>query len=415
VTDINDGPSIEGVVDVIRLIRRLFRKRWRIVVLAAVCGAAIGYFLTFAADPAYWAKATLYVAPPISGSATDAVAGDQYAQDRTQLYWQLAKSDELAQRVAKQMQSTESPAVVANRISVSLMHEAPLLTIQATGRSGDAARSLAQAYLDQLPDYARSVEQNSGLREGPVLVTVARPIEVTESTAGVKPRLKVVLSTALFGAAALIYTMLDGRRHPTVRGVDQLRKAVPAPWVVQVDGSPGEMARIQAMLFAGTNSARKVILAGARSEDGLDEMITEFKNALQGPIHLLPRAHLISQPRLHSNDVAVLAAPALLEQHERITALAARSSTGIMISAVSSVIVCLKGQTRLEDVIDLEKLLSLNGIEVKGILVARRSWRKRVKRRVASSPRADNTDRDWARIEVIECGRPSGNGNGTLS
>jgi hypothetical protein len=415
VTDINDGPSIEGVVDVIRLIRRLFRKRWRIVVLAAVCGAAIGYFLTFAADPAYWAKATLYVAPPISGSATDAVAGDQYAQDRTQLYWQLAKSDELAQRVAKQMQSTESPAVVANRISVSLMHEAPLLTIQATGRSGDAARSLAQAYLDQLPDYARSVEQNSGLREGPVLVTVARPIEVTESTAGVKARLKVVLSTALFGAAALIYTTLEGRRHPTVRGVDQLRKAVPAPWVVQVDGSPGEMARIQAMLFAGTNSARKVILAGARSEDGLDEMITEFKNALQGPIHLLPRAHLISQPRLHSNDVAVLAAPALLEQHERITALAARSSTGIMISAVSSVIVCLKGQTRLEDVIDLEKLLSLNGIEVKGILVARRSWRKRVKRRVASSPRADNTDQDWARIEVIECGRPSGNGNGTLS
>ena len=131
-----------------------------------------------------------------------------------------------------ELQSAESPAALAKRITVSVMHDAPLLTIQATGPSADAARSLAQAYVDQLPDYARSVEQNSGLREGPVLVTVARPIEVTKSTAGVKPWLKVLFSTALFGGAALIYTMLKRRRHPTVRGVGQLRKAVPGPWIV---------------------------------------------------------------------------------------------------------------------------------------------------------------------------------------
>jgi capsular polysaccharide biosynthesis protein len=401
---------VTDIIDVLRLIRRLLRKRWRLVVLAAVCGAAIGYFLTFAGHPTYSAKATLYVAPPVSGSATDAVAGDNYAEDRTQLYWQLAKSDELVRRVAGEMQSAESPAALAKRISVRLVHEAPLLTIQATGRSADAARSLAQAYVDQLPHYARSVEQNSGLREGPVLETVARPIEVTKSTAGVKPWLKVLLSTALFGGAALIYTMLKRRRHPTVHAVGKLRKAVPGPWIVEVDGSPGEMARIQAMLFAAPHSARKVILAGARSEDGLDGMIAEFRTALQGPIHLPPRAHLVSGPRHQLNDVVVIAAPALLDEHERITALAARSSTGIMISAVSSVIMCLKGQTLLEDVVDLVELLSVNGVDVNGILMARRSWRKHVKRPFSSSPRWGNTDEPWPRIDVIECGRPSRNG-----
>jgi hypothetical protein len=399
VTDISNAPSIEGSADLIRFVRRFLGKRWRLVTFAAVCGAIIGCLVTFAVHPTYAAKATLYVAPPLSSSVTDAVSGDKYAQDRAQMYWQLAKSDELARRVLAEIRSPESPAALANRISVALIYGAPLLTIQATAQSADDARSLAQAYLDQLPDYARSVEQNSGLREGPVLVTVARPIEVSESTAGFAPWLKVLLFAASFGGAALIYTVLKHRRHPTIRGVGQLRKAVPTPWIVEVEGGRAEMARIQAMLFSAPNSARKVVLAGARSEDGLGEMIAEFRTAL------------LPGPRLRLNDVEIFAAPALLDQHERMTALAARSSTGIMISAVSSVVVCLKGQTLLEDVVDLVELLSFNGVDVNGILIAHRSWRKRMKRRDSSRPRGANTDEPWPRIDVIECGRPSQNGD----
>ncbi len=387
--------------DMVQLIRRLLRKSWQLVVLAAVCGAVVGFVLTFAVSPTYSAQATIYVAPPISGSATDAVSGDQYAEDRTKLYWQIANNDELARRVAEQLHSTERPAALAKRISASLMHDAPLLIINAVGPSADAARSLAQAYADQLPDYARSVEQNSGLREGPVLVTVARPLEVTKSTAGAKPWLNVLLSTMFFGGAAILFTMLRRRRHPTVHATGQLRKALPDPWIVQFDRSPGEVARIRAMLFAAPNSARQVIIAGARNDDEMDEIIAEFKTAL------LPR------PRLQLTDVTIFSAPALLDQDERITALAARSSTGIMISAISSVIMCLKGQTLLEDVVELAKLLNLRGIEVKGVLMVRRPWLERVIPRGSSRRRADNTDEDWERIDVIECGRPSKNGDWT--
>ena len=402
-TDISQAPSLEGAADVVRFIRRFLGKSRRLVILAAVCGAVIGCFFTFAVDPTYSAKATLYVAPPLSSSPTDAVSGDKYAQDRAQMYWQLAKSDELARRVAAEVRSAESPAALANRISVGLVYGAPLLTIQATGPSADAARSLAQAYLDQLPDYARAVEQNSGLREGPVLVTVARPVEVTKSTAGFAPWLKVLLFAALFGGAALVYTVLKNRRHPTVRGVDHVRKAVPGPWIVEVDGNRAEMARIQAMLFSAPNSPRKVLLVGARSEDGLDAMIAEFKTALS------------PGPRFRLSDVELFAAPALLDQPERITALAARSSTGIMFSGTSSVIVCMKGRTLLEDVVDLDRLLYLNGVEVKGILVGRRQWRKRERQHFASPRQLDNIDDPRSVIGIVECGRPSQNGDGTRS
>jgi capsular polysaccharide biosynthesis protein len=423
-TDISNAPSIDGAVDLIRVFRRFLGKRWRLVTFAAVCGAISGCLLTFAVHPTYAAQATLYVAPPLSSSVTDAVSGDRYAQDRAQMYWQLAKSDELARRVLAEIRSPESPAALADRISVALIYGAPLLTIHATAQSADAARSLTQAYLDQLPDYARSVEQNSGLREGPVLVTVARPIEVSESTAGVMPWLKVLLFAASFGGVALIYTVLKHRRHPTIRGVGQLRKAVPAPWIVEVDGGRAEMARIQAMLFSAPNSARKVVLAGARSDDGLGEMIAEFRTALS------------PGPRFRLNDVEIFAAPALLDQHERMTALAARSPTGIMFSGTAAVIVCRKGQTLLEDVVDLDQLLSLNGVDVKGILMAHRQWRKRERQRVALRQQPDDTVEPWSVIEepkpvirepkpvigqhgsvasVIECGRPSQNGNGTHS
>jgi capsular polysaccharide biosynthesis protein len=405
---------VTDITEVLRLIRRYLRQRSRLVVLAAVCGAVIGCFVTFAVPPTYSANATIYVAPPVSSSATDAVSGDQYAQNRTQLYWQLTQSDELARRVAGEMKSAESPAALAARISVSLIHDAPLLTIQATGPTADAARSLARAYLNQLPDYARSVEQNSGLRDGPVLVTVAQPIEVTKSTAGMTPWLKVLLTTAMFGGAALAFTLLERRRRPTVRSIGQIRKAVPKPWIVEVDGGPGEMARIQAMLFSAPNSTRKVILAGARSDDGLDGMIAHFAAALQGPILLPARAQLVPGPRRELNDVEISAAPALLDQHERITALVARSSTGIMISAVSSVIMCLKGQTVLEDLVDLIELLSVNGVDVNGILMVRRGWRKRIRRRVSPSRRASNGSEPSPRIDVVECGKPSRNGDRTL-
>jgi capsular polysaccharide biosynthesis protein len=379
-----------------------------------MCGAVIGCFMSFAVPPTYSANATVYVAPPVSSSATDAVSGDEYAQNRTQLYWQLTKSDELARRVAAEMRSTESPTAIAARVSVTLIHDAPLLTIQATGPSADAARALAQAYLNQLPDYARSVEQNSGLRDGPVLVTVARPVEVTKSTAGLTPWLKVLSITALFAGAAVAFTVLERRRRPTVRGITQIRKAVPGPWIVEVDGSPGEMARIQAMLFSAPNSTRKVILAGVRSDDGLNGMVAEFSAALHGPVHIPARAQLTSGPRHERGDIEISAAPALLDQHERITALVARSSTGIMISAVSSVIMCQKGQTVLEDIVDLVELLSVNGVDVNGILMVRPSWRKRIRRRVSPSHRAGHTRESSPRIDVVECGKPSPNGDRTL-
>jgi len=382
--------------------RGLTRRSWPLVVVAAVCGAAIGLVLTLLIPPSYSAKSTLYVAPPISSSATDAVAGDQYATNRTNLYQQLAKNDELARRVATEMHSPAAPAALAKRISVSAAHDAPLLTIQASGRSPGEARSLAQAYLDQLPDFARSVEQSSGLREGPVLVTVAGPITVSPGRTTGKPWLLALASTGAFLAAAIGYALLRRRRHPAVGSADRLRKAVPAPFVATLTGRAGEIAQIQAMLFAAPNSARKVILTGVRRDDRLGDTIGHLKRALQGGLsNGILEEHKSDETSVgrHSNHVVLLTAPALLDQIEQITTLAAQ--------ATAAVVVCRKRRTLVEDVADLVRVLSLNGVNLKGILIADRrrpSRPTRARQPTVPTAEADDTDRPWPRIDVLEAG-----------
>jgi hypothetical protein len=381
-------------------------------VLAAACGAAIGYLITFGGHPTYTSKATLYVAPPISSSPSDAVMGDQYADNRTQLYLQLIMTDELAERVAAELLSSEPPHALIARIGATGLHLAPLLEIEAKGPSPEAARSLAQAYVDQLPEYARSVEQNSGLREGPVLVRVAGPTEATGTTTGFKPWLTILFATVLFGCAALAYVIRNRHRNPTARNIGALRKAMPASFVEEIGDDPSDVLRIQAMLFAAPNSARRVIFAGARRTDALEAFTADFASSLRGagiPCEHVKAGELDDSGNgAHSHPVVVVFdAPALLDDSHGIAALAVRSHT--------AVIVARRTETLVEDVVQLGKLLGLNGIDVKGVISVRRARGKGVKRHgtVIDSPPDERTEGPCPTIDLVEAAMSSRNGGRT--
>jgi hypothetical protein len=385
----------------------LARKGWPLVVLGAACGAAIGYLIAFAGDPTYASKATLYVAPPISSSPTDAVMGDQYADNRTQLYLQLIESDELAGLVAAELQSSEPLRALTSKIDAIRLHQTPLLEIEAKGPSPEAARSLAQAYVNQLPEYARSVEQNSGLREGSVLIPVAGPTEATGSTTGLKPWLTILFSTVLFGCAALAYVIRKRHRNPTARNIGALRKAMPASFIEEVGHDPSDILRIEAMLFAAPHSARQVIFASARLADALETFTADFARSLQGagvPCEHVKAGELDEYGNSpHSHALVVIDAPGLLDDSHGIAALAERSHT--------AVIVARRTETLVEDVVQLGKLLGLNGIEVKGVISVRRARKKGVKRHDAliGSVPDESPEDPWPTVDLLEAGMGSRN------
>ena len=368
----------------------LARKGWPLVVLAAACGAIIGCLIAFGGHPTYSSKATLYVAPPISSSPSDAVQGNQYASSRTQLYLQLMKSDELAKRVAAELQYPEPLQTLIAKIDVTGLHQAPLLEIEAKGPSPEEARSLVKAYVDQLPEYARSVEQNSGLREGSVLVRVAGPTEATGSTAGLRPWLTVLFFMVLLACAALAYVIWNRRRHPAACNIEALRKAMPASFVEEIGDDPSEVLRIQAMLFGAPNSARRVIFAGARRADALDAFTADAAASLRGAGVACENLKMSEVDGFdngaHSSAIIIFEAPALLDDSHGITALAAHSHTAVIIADTT--------ETLVEDVVQLGKLLGLNGIDVKGVISVRRARGKSQKRHgtAIGSPSDERTE-----------------------
>lgn len=354
----------------------LTRKRWPLVAVAAVCGALVGYFIAFAADPTYTSKATLYVAPPISSSPTDAVMGDQYADNRTQLYLQLIKSDELAGLVAKELKSSEPAAALVKSIDAIRVHQAPLLEIEARGSSPEAAHSLAKAYVDQLPEFARSVEQNSGLREGSALVSVAGPTEITQGSGGLQPWLTLIFCTVLFAGAASAYVIRRSSRNPTARNIGALRRAMPTSFIAEVGHDPADILKFGAMLFAAPHSTRQVIFAGARRADALEEFTSELTRSLRGAGIACTRVKSGDPVGSNGGDddphtITVFDAPGLLDDSHRIAALALRSRTAVIVA---------RRTTLVEDVVQLQKLLNLNGIAVKGVISARRTSAKDARR-----------------------------------
>ena len=378
----------------------LARKEWPLVVLTAACGAAIGYLIAFGGHPTYVSEATLYVAPPISSSPSDAVQGNQYAGSRTQLYLQLIKSDELAKRVAAELQSPESPHALIAKIGATGLHEAPLLEIEAKGPSPEAARSLARAYVDQFPEYARSVEQNSGLREGSVLVRVSGPTEASGSTTGLKPWLTILVFTVLFSCPALAYVIRNRHRNPTARNIGALREAMPACFVEEIGDDPSEVLRIKEMVFAAPNSARQVIFASARRTDALEAFTADFAESLHGagiPCENVKAGELddFDDDSAHSRAVVVFDAPALLDDSHIMSALAVRSHT--------AVIVARRTKTLIGDVVQLGNLLGLNGIDVKGVISVRRARRKSAKRQhtVIGSPPGERTEAPEPTIDLL--------------
>ena len=151
---------------------------------------------------------------------------------------------------------SEPPQVLTANISAIGLHRAPLLEIEAKGTSPEAARSLVQAYVDELPDFARSVEKNAGCARVLFLSGLRGRLGSPEVPMASCRGSRFCLSRWGSGRAALVYLIRNRRRHPTVRNIGALRNAMPASLVEEVGDDSSDLLRIQALLFAAPNSAR---------------------------------------------------------------------------------------------------------------------------------------------------------------
>lgn len=369
---------------------------WGIVLGVTLLGALLGALLGFGGQTVYTAQASMYVTPPTSSTPTDAVMAGQYATNRTQLYLELIKSDELARRVAAALGTSEPPNAIAARITATSLHQTSILAIEARGSSADDARSLANSYVKELPEYARSVERNSGLREDAPMAPVELPVSVESSKSGLTPWLPVLGGAALLGIPAAAVVWAIRRRHPAVGDAEAAREALSVPFVETVD-SDIELDRAQTMVLTMLGATKVLLVVSPRAAVSTERFTMHLIQTLERADAGYERGDISNLAELstglHSQHLVILDAPGILDRATQLERLADRR--------VAAVIVVHRGRTLIEDISETQRHLELLKIDnVLGVVIDRPGRKASGKPTDTQTNPAD--DESWPRIDVLE-------------
>ncbi|MEO3761524.1 hypothetical protein ABGB19_25000 [Mycobacterium sp. B14F4] len=352
-------------------------------------GAGLGLLRMYLKDYPYSATATVYVTPPISSSASDALTADQYAANRTQLYLSFIESPELARAVTERLQVNQPPEELADRVEGKATPLTSLLSITASGSSPSDARELAVAYAEALPSFARSIEGSGGLRGAPSVVTVALPL--AEEPGFVQQYGLLITLMVGLGLVGALYSFAYRRRFPNVRSADQLRSELHIALAEKVDPkwSDRELRRLQAELVTEAAHDGCLLVVGAKAQDHAERFSEVFRQSIE---------------ESGRTGVDIVDVPALLESSASAAALN-RSN------CQQALMVTRYNVTSLRDAKEVRDLLAMNNVAVRGAIILR----SRSRRRRESTPPAQPTSGDgdsempWPTIDVLDAekrGRP---------
>lgn len=334
------------------------------VVAGLLFGLLLGAAVAYLPGTSYQASITVYIAPPVSSSPTDAVMGDEYASNRAQLYLSLITSEPLLTAVAETLDVPLPTSDIANRVTATAIHQTSLIRIDATGPTPESAIALAKAYGVTLPDFAQTVEAQSGVREGPTVGVVTPPEELGAVQVGMKPAVVLAVFGMVGAAVGFVITTWYNRKFPVVRRRGELRKVVTAPFVevVRSDRKSGDLERVQALIL-GTPRPAPLLFVGTTTADRCAEFVSGLVHSANGRDIPLRSAPLLEVDVVDVDDgkYTVFVAPSLLDDGRQASLLLSRP--------FDTILVCRKGVTRVRAVVDVCAILEANGMAIKGVLI----------------------------------------------
>lgn len=194
----------------------VLRARWILIVVATLLGGLIALSMSLLTTPQYQARIQFYVT--VAGgenAATAAYQGSLGAQQRVQSYAALAKSSDIAGRVASEAEVDLTPAEVVSRTSASADAKTVLLTVAVSDDDPQRALELASAFGEVLPDAIAGLETPEGGTAPLAKLTVVNPPSLPSAPVSPQTTTNVILGLAVglicgIGGTLLIH-VLDRR------------------------------------------------------------------------------------------------------------------------------------------------------------------------------------------------------------
>ncbi|UCZ60895.1 hypothetical protein [Mycolicibacterium phocaicum] len=376
-------------------VRQLLGTTWLVLLVGLILGFAAGIVIVAIPENKYVAKAVFYAAPPRASSTSDAVMGTQYAENRAKLYLSLMESEPLARAAAAEMNEQVSADTLRRRVKAKGVHATPLVELEVSGPTPEAALSGARAYVRVLPDFAKSVEDQSGLRQGPTLTMLGPPDAITAERKGLAPWYVVIATTVAGGLIGLAFIGWYRRRNPVVTSPRAVRKLIHLPYVQAISMKTGsnDLQRILALLHRRSGTDGRVLLTSATPADGCHELVdklAEASRARQIPVRVVQLVDVDGEA-LDEPGITLVEAPALLDNPVEATAL--RGHT------FETVIVGRRNFTSVRSVAEVNELLNLNGHAADGLLIVRGRW---TSKRSSAPASATHSPNPWPVIDVLE-------------
>jgi capsular exopolysaccharide synthesis family protein len=206
---------------------RTIRRRWIMVVGTTVTLIAIAAIWTFSVTPIYSSTTRLFVSTS-QADENSAYTGNLFATQRVASYADLVTSNQLAERVAAELDGV-APEDVRDQVTATSVPETVLLEISAEDPDPETARDIAQTYAEQLQELVEELETFSGQSRPVVTATLIDDAQVSTSPVSPNPArnlaLAAVLGLLLGVGLAVARELLD----TTVKGADDIAEITEAP------------------------------------------------------------------------------------------------------------------------------------------------------------------------------------------
>lgn len=186
----------------LRLYMRLFRRRWLVILLITVLGAAAAAAVARTHTSTYAAKEGLFVSVTNPGADPgQAYQGTLLAQQRAKSYTTLLTDDHVLRTLIDQLHLPYSVSALRGEISASNPDGTAVINVTVKDPSATRAMAIASAYGSVFPTFAATLEATPGSDKTPVpTVATLAPSELVPQR--VAPH--SVVDTALGAVAGLV-------------------------------------------------------------------------------------------------------------------------------------------------------------------------------------------------------------------
>lgn len=208
---------------------KVLRTRWILLATCVLVVVAIAGILTWRATPLYASSARMFVSTQGSTDGAQANQGGQFSLQRVKSYADLLTGQEIARRVADQLDLNETPSALAEQISATSKLDTVILTVTVTDPDPARAQMLADGVAEVFVAYVAELETPPGKDEATIKATVVDP--ASEPTSPISPQpvrnigLGLILGLLLGAGAAVLRETFD----TTIKSTKQLETLVPAP------------------------------------------------------------------------------------------------------------------------------------------------------------------------------------------